>query len=320
MSWNGRSGVKLLLFCLAVMTAFPANPQQDSATEVARLKQQVEEAYQKGDFQAALKAAGEVRAWTEYQDGEALYRIAGLHCRLGQNEEAYAKLQEAFDRGYFDLSKLRQDPDFEALRAEDRFRSMVRKKWATQYIAMLERPERASFQKPDQVMAALAFKPGEKVADVGAGSGYFTIPVARAVGPGAEVLAADIRQEMLDYLKKRLETEKVSNVKLLLVQPDDPLLPPGGLDTILMVDTFHYIKDGAAYAKKLRAGLAPGGRVVIIDYTPKPFEERPWGPPPEQQVSREKMDEMLAAGGLIPAKVHTFLPEQYFVEYQPRPE
>ena len=88
-----------------------------------------------------------------------------------------------------------------------------------------------------------------------------------------------------------------------------------------MVDVYHYIhfeKRGAQYAPKLRPGLAPGGRVVIIDYKPKPFDQRPWGPPPEQQMSRATLDSYMAKGGFKPAKVHTFLPEQYFVEYVAR--
>jgi ubiquinone/menaquinone biosynthesis C-methylase UbiE len=185
-----------------------------------------------------------------------------------------------------------------------------------QYIAMLERPERESFQKPKEVMAALALKPGEQVADVGAGSGYFTIPVAKAVGPTGVVWALDIRQEMLDYMAKRLEAEKISNVRLKLVAADDPQLPAGGVETILMVDVFHYIENGAEYARKLRAGLAPKGRVVVIDYIPKPWAERPWGPPPEQQMPRESLDAWMAQAGLKPAKVHSFLTEQYFVEYR----
>jgi cyclopropane fatty-acyl-phospholipid synthase-like methyltransferase len=187
----------------------------------------------------------------------------------------------------------------------------------TRYLAMLERPERESFQKPKEVMAALALQPGERVVDLGAGSGYFTIPAARAVAP-AVVWALDIRQPMLDYIAARLKREGVGNVRLKLVPPDDPQLPPGSADTILMVDVYHYIhyeKRGAEYAAKLAPALAPGGRLVIIDYTPKPFDQRPWGPPPEQQMPLETLNGYMAKAGLQPAKVHTFLPEQYFVEY-----
>lgn len=187
-----------------------------------------------------------------------------------------------------------------------------------EYLALLERPERESFQKPQEVMAALAFRPGERVADLGAGSGYFTIPVARAVGPRGVVWALDIRQPMLDYIAKRVEAEGLSNVRLKLVRADDPGLAAESVDTILMVDVYHYIhfeKRGAEYARKLRPALRPGGRVVVIDYTPKPFAERPWGPPPEQQMSREALDGYMEKGGLKPARAHTFLTEQYFVEY-----
>lgn len=189
------------------------------------------------------------------------------------------------------------------------------------YLTMLERPEREAFQKPVQVLATLAFRPGERVADIGAGSGYFTIPVAKAVAPGGIVWALDIRQPMLDYIDKRLRAENIGNVRLKLVPADDPQLPPGSVDTILMVDVYHYIhfeKRGAEYAPKLRPALAPGGRVAIIDCIPKPITERDWGPPPEQQMSRETLDGYMARGGFKPSKVHTFLPEQYFVEYVAR--
>jgi SAM-dependent methyltransferase len=104
-------------------------------------------------------------------------------------------------------------------------------------------------------------------------------------------------------------------VELVLAPKDDPQLPPGGVDTILIVDTWHYIQNRGEYAKKLRDALAPGGRVVIIDYIPKPWDKRPWGPLPQQQVAKETIDAEMAEAGLKPTKVHDFLPEQYFVEY-----
>jgi SAM-dependent methyltransferase len=102
------------------------------------------------------------------------------------------------------------------------------------------------------------------------------------------------------------------------VPKDDPQLPPASLDTILLVDTYHYIENRAEYARRLRAALAPGGRVVIIDYVPKSWKKRPWGPLPGQQVSRETVDKEMAAAGLKPVRSHSFLPEQYFVEYAVR--
>jgi hypothetical protein len=85
-----------------------------------------------------------------------------------------------------------------------------------------------------------------------------------------------------------------------------------------MIDAIHYVKDRAAYAKKLRTALAPNGRVVIIDYRPKPMSERPWGPPPEQQFPKEQMDGEMAAAGFKVLKSFDFLPEQFFVIYVPK--
>ncbi len=273
------------------------------------------QAYEAENFMLALEIAEQLNDLAQFEYIGTLYNVAAMHCRLGHTEEAYSWLEKCLATGFWNFRHLREDGDFQRIREEKRFRKLVRSAWAKQYIAMLEREDRTEFQKPDEVMKALALLPGERVADIGAGSGYFTIPVAQAVGPEGLVWAIDIRQEMLDYLRNRLEEEQVENVRLMLVDEDDPQLPAGRVDTILMIDTLHYIQERAAYAAKLRVGLAPGGRIVIIDYRPKSWEERPWGPPPEQQISREQVDTDFATAGLKPVRVHEFLPEQYFVEY-----
>jgi SAM-dependent methyltransferase len=298
--------------CLVAVSARGDNP---FLTDLERFEREFKKASEGGDYSRGLAIAEQMRAALEPAYLGALYNIACMHCLLGHEEDAYEWLERAVDAGYWNAQQMIQDNDLEALRGQERFRALVKRAWATGYIAMLEREERDEFQKPDQVMEALALKPGERVADIGAGSGYFTIPVAKAVGPNGVVLAIDVQQPMIDYLAKRTKREKLDNVRLALVPPDDPQLPDGGVDTILLVDTLHYVKDRAAYASKLRAGLAPGGRIVIIDYKPKPWEERPWGPLPEQQISREAVDADMAAAGFKPVKVHDFLPEQYFVEY-----
>jgi ubiquinone/menaquinone biosynthesis C-methylase UbiE len=312
--WFPACLVSSILFGGFILPVVPSAGQETGAS-AAQLERSLQESYDAKDYASALATAGKLLGIREEERARLLYRIATLHCLLDHKEETYSWLQKAFDAGFGDFRRLRQDMGLACVRGEERFTALWRKAWAKQYIAMLERSERDSFQKPKEVMAALALRPGERVADIGAGSGYFTIPVARAVGPGGVVWAIDIRQEMLDYIANRLDAEKLTNVRLVLVQPDDPQLPPGGVDTILMVDTLHYVQDRAAYAGKLRAGLAPGGCVVIIDYIPKPWSERPWGPAPEQQFSRAQIDADMAAAGLVPVKVHDFLSEQYFVEY-----
>ncbi|MBU0753496.1 MAG: class I SAM-dependent methyltransferase [Planctomycetes bacterium] len=314
-----------LIYVLLLFSAFlcsfagtpPARAQEEALPGFDALNLRFHQAYAQGEYAEALKTVERINDLVEEKHIHALYNIACMHCKLGDKRKAYEWLDRAVGAGFFDVAQLMKDEDFKDLRGEDRFKKITRAAWAGGYIAMLERDERAEFQKPDQVMEALALKPGEKVADIGAGSGYFTVPVAKAVGPGGRVWALDISQEMLDYLENRLLVEELENVELKKVLKDDPLLPAGACNTILMIDTIHYVQNRAAYAKKLRDGLAPGGRLVIIDYIPKSMEERPWGPHPDQQISRETLDAEMAAAGLKPVKVHDFLTEQYFVEYAP---
>lgn len=285
----------------------------------ARLERDLDAAIAASDWARALPLAGQASEAAERAHVEALYRLARIHALLGDRKEACDALERAHQAGVVDVFELRKDEGFASLKDDARFKALSKAIGVKRYIAMLERKERDSFQKPDEVMRALALKPGEKVADVGAGSGYFTIRVARAVGPTGRVLAVDVNPDLLEFLDRRVKEAGLANVKSLVVAKDDPGLAPAALDTVLMVDTLHYVADRASWLKKVRAGLAPGGRVVVIDYTPKPWSERPWGPPPEQKMSREEVDEAMAAAGLVPVKVHAFLPEQFFVEYGARP-
>ena len=271
-----------------------------------------------GDTVKAARIAGQVVDATESEHVEALYTAARLHARAGHREEAYLLLARAIGAGFPSRARILQDEAFAEYRAEDLFKSLARKAWANGYVDLLERANREDVQKSPQIMKALAFKPGERVADIGAGSGYFTFQVAEAVGPTGSVLALDIAPEMLEYLDLRVKARQATNVTLRKVASDDPQLAPGSVDTILMIDAIHYVKDRTAYAKKLLPGLAPGGRVVIIDYIPKPMSERPWGPPPEQQFPKEQMDREMAGAGFKVLAAYDFLPEQFFVVYGAR--
>ncbi len=315
-----RSRKPLLLIMSILLTLAMAGPSlaQESPEEpdFKALEAQFKDAREAGDYARALELAEQKNELAQIDYIFTLRDAAAMHCRLGNTEQAYEWLQESFDAGFWDFGGLMKDEDFAAISKEPRFRKMMRKAWTAQYLSMLEREDRDDFQKPLAVMETLGLKPGEKVADIGAGSGYFTLPAAKAVGDEGVVWAIDIRQEMLDHIAGRLEQEQdLDNVRLMRVGPDDPQLPEAGVDTILMIDTLHYVKDRTAYARKLKYGLVPGGRVVIIDYRPKSFEERPWGPPPQQQMSKEEVDADFAAAGLRVLRSHEFLPEQYFVEY-----
>jgi ubiquinone/menaquinone biosynthesis C-methylase UbiE len=125
---------------------------------------------------------------------------------------------------------------------------------------------RDAWQQPERVVAALGIAPGDRVADLGSGSGYFTIRLAPAVGSAGKVYAVDVDPEMNGYLRDRLAREKIANVEVILGRPEDPLLPDGGVDLVVTVDTYHHIEDRPVYFRNLRRDLAPGGRVAVIDY------------------------------------------------------
>jgi ubiquinone/menaquinone biosynthesis C-methylase UbiE len=175
-------------------------------------------------------------------------------------------------------------------------------------------PARDDWQRPGEVIAALGLRPGAVVADLGAGTGYFAIPLARAVAPGGRVLAIDTEPNMVEHLGKRAAADGVAGVEPILAAPDDPRIPAGAADAVLIVDTYHHIHDRIGYLRRLRASLAPAGEVVVIDFHKRPL---PVGPPPEHKMAREHViDEFLEAGYEL-AREETFLPYQYFLRFRP---
>lgn len=310
--------LRLTLAYLLALTLLliPELVRPESPPELSALESELNAALAAGDDERALALAMRVNEAIEPRHVDALYAVARLHARLGHEKEALDWLERAAAAGLLSVQELRADEAFATLREQERFRTLTRAVWLKGYLWLLERPERDLYQQPDRVLKTLALRPGERVADVGAGSGYFTVRLARAVGEQGTVWALDINETLLEHLRRRIAEEGLTNVRVAKVAADDPGLPPGGVDTVLMVDTLHYVRDRAAYARRLRTGLAPGGRIVIIDFRPKPLEERPWGPPPEQEMTREEVDAAMAEAGLLPVAVHDFLTEQFFVEYR----
>jgi ubiquinone/menaquinone biosynthesis C-methylase UbiE len=118
---------------------------------------------------------------------------------------------------------------------------------ASEYIRVLEDPGRNAWQKPEEVMARLGLKPGETVADIGAGSGYFTVRLARAVGPSGRVYAVDIDQRMLEYIQQRAKKDHLENIQTILADAHDPKLAPASVDLIFICDTLHHISEREKY-------------------------------------------------------------------------
>lgn len=174
-------------------------------------------------------------------------------------------------------------------------------------------PERMQWQKPLEVLAVLALQQGEVVADLGAGTGFFTVYLAAQVGEHGRVYAVDTEQGMLDYIMKRPGIE-ASRVIPVLATPHDPKLPEGEVDLVLIVDTWHHIGDRLNYLPRLRRALAPGGRVVVIDYREG---ELPVGPPPTEKLSRQTVVREFEKAGWRLAAESVALPYQYFLTFYP---
>jgi SAM-dependent methyltransferase len=177
--------------------------------------------------------------------------------------------------------------------------------WAKQF----DDPARDAWQKPAEVVAAMQLAPGMLVADIGAGTGYFEPWLSRAVGAGGSVLALDVEDDMVRYLRERGAKEHWENVTPGKVAFDDPKLPPGRVDRVLIVDTWHHIDAREAYSAKLLAGLSKDGRVFIVDFT----LEATHGPPKMHRLAPEQVVRELTAGGLVAEVLPVKLPDQYIV-------
>ncbi|MBK5297208.1 MAG: class I SAM-dependent methyltransferase [Vicinamibacteria bacterium] len=183
------------------------------------------------------------------------------------------------------------------------------------YIAALDDPRRDAYQKPDEVVDALALKPGDLVADIGAGSGYFTLRFAPKVGPTGRVYAVDVSPDMVRHLNARVRDAKLTNVSTILAPPDDPLLPTR-VDLFVIVDVWHHVEDQAGYLAIMKRQLRPGGRVVMIDFHKR---DLPVGPPVAMKIAREDLLAQMQAHGFTLAREHTFLPYQYFLVFEAAP-
>ena len=137
-----------------------------------------------------------------------------------------------------------------------------------QDLGLLEGPDREAWQKPDQIMDALGIADGATVADIGAGAGWFTIRLARRVGPNGVVYAQDVQRQMLEAIRRRVAREGLQNVETRLGVGSNPNLPSRSLDAVLVVDVYPEVEDRVAFLRNLAAALKPGGRIGIVNYKP----------------------------------------------------
>jgi len=172
---------------------------------------------------------------------------------------------------------------------------------------------RDEWQQPERVIAALGIRAGDRVADLGSGSGYFTLRLAPSVGPDGRIYAVDVDEEMNEYLRQRVAQAGLANVDVILGRFEDPLLPDGSVDLVLVVDTYHHLEDRPAYFRNLRRDLKPGGRVAVIDYDGrKLWFLRLFG----HTTPREELLREMAEAGYAVAEEFDFIDRQSFVIFR----
>ena len=174
---------------------------------------------------------------------------------------------------------------------------------------------RDQWQQPQKVVETLALRPGDLVADLGSGSGYFTFRLAAAVGPQGKVYAVDVDREMNDLLAKTIKEKKIGNVELILALLDDPLLPPTGVDLVFTVNTYHHFENRVAYFQRMRKYLRPGGRIAVIDFDRRAWFVGMWNHYTPAEFIKREMEQ--AGFGL--QRESTFLDRQSFLIFAPNP-
>jgi arsenite methyltransferase len=170
-------------------------------------------------------------------------------------------------------------------------------------------PERDAWQKPEAVLQALELAPTMTVADVGAGTGYFSMQLARAVPQGV-VIATDVEPDMVRCLEERAHREQIANLRAVRATQAASGLAARSVDRILIVHVWHHLADRVFYARDLSAALRPGGKLIIVDFSLTAHR----GPPANMRISTEALIADLASAGLIANVSPVMLPDQYIIE------
>lgn len=184
---------------------------------------------------------------------------------------------------------------------------------AEEWTKTLEAANRVQGLKVDDIIARLRLKPGDVVADLGAGPGVFSLPFAKAVSPSGKVYAVEIDQGFLDVIRRKAVDQRITNVQVVLGKFADPSLPAPDVDVAFFHDVLHHVQDRAGYLKNLARYVKPGGRVAIIDLTP---EGSPHRAQPELVVARDQATAWMADAGFKPVEEITDLfTDKWFVVY-----
>jgi predicted methyltransferase len=185
-------------------------------------------------------------------------------------------------------------------------------------LGQLEGPDRDAWQRPDQIMDALQIGDGSVVADLGAGGGWFTVRLARRVGPNGLVYAEDIQRQMIESIQRRVDREGLQNrVKMVLGTPVDPKMPAGSLDAVLIVDAYHEMEQPVALLRNVAKALKPNAVIGIVNYRKDGGGP---GPDMDERVDAEKVIADARAAGLELRKRENFLRYQYLLTFGVAPK
>jgi arsenite methyltransferase len=178
--------------------------------------------------------------------------------------------------------------------------------------ALCQDYERDSWQKPDEVVKSLNLKPGEVIADIGAGTGYFTRLFAQAVDSGGQALGLEVVSSNVESMRRDAESLGLDSYKAVLVEPDDPGFEPGSMDVVFLCNAYHHLSKRVDYFKKVSGGLKQDGRVVIVDFYNRQMDV---GPPPNHTLAKEVVLEEMKEAGYLLLGEKDFLEYQYYLEF-----
>jgi ubiquinone/menaquinone biosynthesis C-methylase UbiE len=181
---------------------------------------------------------------------------------------------------------------------------------ADEWKKTLEQASRVDNLKVDEIVMRVALKPGQVVADLGAGTGLFSVPLAKAVGPTGRVYAVEIDKGFLPQITEKASQQHVSNVSAVLGEFTDPKLPARNVDLAFMHDVLHHVQDRATYIRNAARYLTSSGRFVVVDYKP---EQSPHKDQPELVVSEEQATAWMKAAGLGKVDRVALFPDKYFL-------
>jgi ubiquinone/menaquinone biosynthesis C-methylase UbiE len=170
-----------------------------------------------------------------------------------------------------------------------------------EWIQNLDRPERIAGLKIDEVLAVLKLKPGDNVADIGSGTGAFSLPFAKAVAPSGKVYAVDIDPGLLDYIAQKAKKENVANIQTVKGEFSDPKLPNHDVDLAFFHDVLHHIQNRQAYLKALGTYIKPTGRIALIEMN-RDDPKTPHRNSPEMLLSKDEVKNWMAAAGFYPGE------------------